>query len=172
MTEDKTTEAVTDIPTMPEEKKKTVTEDIPMLGENEGAVEIASPPVPIIGNIEEDPEAPEIPDGADVETGAVEQEVSEEDQARRDDELDMVERNAYRMHQCIRAAQTILREELKDNPALMNMSGPDQDLDSIILMQPHTYIMANELFKSVSKEAFHLDYEAPDDEPAGGEIAG
>jgi len=169
MPEEKTTtEAVTDVPVMPDEKKEAATEDIPMLGGEEGSVQTAS--APIIGNFEEDLTAPEIPDGADVETGGeAAPEISEEEQARRDDELDMVERSAWRMHQCIRAAQTIIREELKDSPALMNMDGPDNDINSLIMMQPHTYIVANELFKAVSKEVHHLDYEAPDDEPSGGE---
>jgi hypothetical protein len=168
MTNKKTTEAVADIPVMPTKKKETSTEDIPMLSDDRG-VKVSSPP-PIIGNIDADPDAPEIPDGADVDTGTTEHPVTEEEQSRRDDELDMVERAAWRMHQCVRAAQTILREEFKDSPVLMNMNGPDTDLDGIIMMQPHTYIMANELFKTVSKEAYYLDYEAPDDEPAGDEI--
>lgn len=169
----------TEIPTMPEEKKATSTEEIPMLDSSGPSGEVQTDAPPMIENLstmggDSEDAAADVSDGADVETGTEEVELTDEEKERQESELEIINWASWRMHQCVKASCAILRDELKDNAGLLNMSGPDGDIDQLIKAQPHTYIMANEIFRATTKELHYLDYEAEpetesDDAPSGDE---
>lgn len=149
-------EADEEIATMPEEKKESSGEEIPML-DGSTTAEPVTEDIPIIGNIEGG--VATASDGTDV-TPEPEKELTKEEKERQDETLDMVEEAAWVMHQCVRAAVTVIREEMSECSNLMAQLGDGMDLQTIALQQPHTFIMANEMFKTVSAKVHYLDYEA------------